>query len=57
MAEQLCEMCGQSWPTKKKKRRECSKCKQPIGKRHKFYFEGSTVQHYNCDDPTTKVVK
>jgi hypothetical protein len=57
MAEQLCEMCGQPWPTKKKKRRECSKCKQPIGKRHKYFFEGSTVQHYNCDDPTTKVVK
>ena len=49
MPDQLCPMCGQ---TIRERGRICASCQKPIGRHDKFYFDGSTVRHRNCQEPT-----
>lgn len=43
-----CGSCGQPLPG----RRVCSRCRKPIGKGHRYRFDGPTVLHKNCENPT-----
>lgn len=46
----VCLMCGQPLPVAA--RRVCSRCKKPILKGHRYRFNGSSVEHKNCEEPT-----
>jgi hypothetical protein len=46
-------MCGQT--LKAAPRRVCGSCGKPIGRGHKFLFEGSTVRHRLCSEPDAYV--
>jgi hypothetical protein len=41
-------------PLKAARRRVCAACRLPILKGHKFTFDGSTVRHCNCSDPSKR---
>lgn len=45
-----CPACGQKLP--ETVRRACAVCGKPLLRHHKFYFEGSTVRHHDCAEPT-----
>jgi hypothetical protein len=45
----FCPTCHQSLP--EKRGRHCSECLQPIRRRHKFCFVGSSVRHMDCTNP------
>lgn len=47
-----CPSCGQ--PLKRGRRRVCATCGKPILKGHKFFFNGPTVSHKNCETPTAQ---
>lgn len=44
-----CPTCGQPW--RKRKRRVCADCKIPILKGHRYYFDGPTARHRDCQNP------
>ena len=46
----ICPACGQRLPAKE--RRICGVCRKPILRHEKFYFDGCTVKHRCCEDPT-----
>lgn len=46
----LCPTCGQRIPAKES--RICGVCLRPILLHHKYYFDGSTVKHKCCENPT-----
>lgn len=48
--EPFCPACGRRLTASP---RICAKCKKVIGHHHKFYFDGSTVYHKDCNDPTS----
>lgn len=36
---------------KPRPKRICATCHKAILKRHRYFFEGSTVKHKNCENP------
>lgn len=55
-----CPQCSHTFDTDmpRKGKRVCCKCKNVIGKRHKWIFnEDGTIQHRHCDDPEVYVSK
>lgn len=44
-----CPTCHQ--PLVRRPGRVCAACEKPITRHHKFYFDGSSVKHKDCNDP------
>lgn len=46
-----CPACGQLLPNQKR-RRTCATCDQPIRRHDKYFFDGPTIHHKDCENTT-----
>lgn len=45
------------YPNRPVPKRICNECKKPMRKHHKYFFDGGTVRHRDCEKPTGEVVE